>query len=215
VRLEGVRALVTGASRGIGAALASALERERCEVLRVATKEAGGTLGCDVGDPAQVRALRERTGPVDLLVNNAAVIHVPAPLVGIPLPEWERIFRVNVFGMVAVLQAYVPDMEARGRGVVLNLSSTWGRVAEARQAPYCASKFAVEALSRSLAEEVRPGVVVVAVNPGVVATDMLATCFQGDVSGYTPPSECAAALVRMLKRLDASWNGRSVDVAGF
>ena len=73
----------------------------------------------------------------------------------------------------------------------------------------------MEGLSQAVAQEVAPGVAVVAVNPGVVATEMLATCFQRDVSGYTPPADCAASFVRVLHRLDASWNGRSVDVADF
>jgi NAD(P)-dependent dehydrogenase (short-subunit alcohol dehydrogenase family) len=73
----------------------------------------------------------------------------------------------------------------------------------------------VEGLSQAVAQEVAPGVAVVAVNPGVVATEMLRTCFESDVSGYTSPAACAASFVRMLQRLDASWNGRSVDVADF
>ena len=210
MKLDGQKALVTGASRGIGAALADALRAAGCDVISV-SRTAGEI--CDVSDEAQVAALHERTGPVELLVNNAGVIHAPADLVDIPLDEWRRLFDTNVFGMVAVLRAYLPAMNARGSGTVLNVSSTWGRHAAARQSPYCATKFAVEALSQTLAQEVAPGVTIVAVNPGVVATDMLATCFQADVSGYTPPEECAAGFIRMLRLLDPSWNGRSVDVA--
>lgn len=205
-----MRALVTGASRGIGRALVDALRAEGCEVFSAA--RTGDGILCDVSDPAQVERLRARTGPVDLLVNNAAVIHEPAPLVDVPLAEWRRLLDTNVLGMVAVLKAYVPDMNARGAGVVCNLSSTWGRSVDARQAPYCATKWAVEGLSRALAHEVAAGVIVIAVNPGVVATDMLATCFEGDVAGATPPAECAAAFVRMLRRVTPAWNGRSVDL---
>ncbi len=215
MELAGQRVLVTGASRGIGAALSDALEVEGAVVLRVATREQPPVLGCDVSDPEQVARLCERTGPVDVLINNAGVIHEPAPLLEIPLAEWRRLFDTNVFGMVAVLQAYLPAMNERRSGVVLNLSSTWGRVAVLHQSPYCATKFAVEALSSALAQETVSGVVVVAVNPGVVATDMLATCFEGATGAATPPEECAAAFVRMLGRLDPSWNGRSVDVDGF
>jgi len=207
-----MKALVTGASRGIGRALAAALTAEGYDVIGVARSGGSGGLRCDVSDPAQVDALRKRTGPVDLLVNNAAVIHEPAPLVDVPLAEWRRLFDTNVLGMVAVLKAYVPDMNAKGAGVVCNLSSTWGKTVSARQAPYCATKWAVEGLSKALAEEVTPGVVVLAVNPGVVATDMLATCFEGRIQGATPPSDCAAAFVRMLRRVTPAWNGRSVDL---
>jgi len=215
VELRGRRALVTGASRGIGRALAAALAAEGCHVFGAARTAGPGVLLCDVTDPAQVRALRARTGPVDLLVNNAGVIHEPAPLVDVPLDEWRRLFDTNVLGQVAVLQAYLPDMNARREGVVCNLSSTWGRSVAARQAPYCATKWAVEGLSRALAAEVAPGVAVLAVNPGVVATDMLATCFEGAIAGATPPGECALAFVRMLRRVTPAWNGRSVDVDAY
>jgi NAD(P)-dependent dehydrogenase (short-subunit alcohol dehydrogenase family) len=215
VRLEGKRVLLTGASRGIGAALLGALEEKGCDVCAVARTPSKRVRRVDVSDPAQVRALRDEIGAVDVLVNNAGVIHAPAPLTEIPLEEWERLFGVNVFGMVAVLQAFVPAMEERESGYAINLSSTWGRSAAAQQSPYCATKFAVEALSQALAQEVAPGVCVVAVNPGVVATDMLATCFGGDVSSYTPPAECAASLVRMMERMDPSWNGRSLTAPEF
>jgi NAD(P)-dependent dehydrogenase (short-subunit alcohol dehydrogenase family) len=215
MELDGLKALVTGTSRGIGAALLDALRAEGCEVTGVSRTAGRGRVACDVADPAQVAALLDRTGPVDLLVNNAGLIHRPANLVDLPLAEWHRLFATNVFGTVALLQAYLPPMNERGAGTVLNVSSTWGRHGAGRQSPYCATKFAVEGLSQAVAQEVAPGVAVVAVNPGVVATDMLATCFETDVTGYTPPAACAASFVRMLHRLDAAWNGRSVDVAEF
>jgi len=209
LRLDGATALVTGGSRGIGAALVPELEARGARVTAVSRS---GPVACDVADPAQVAALFERTGPVDLLVNNAAVIHEPAPLWEVPLAEWEDVLRVNVLGTVALLQAYLPAMNARGSGVCVNLSSTWGRSAAALQSPYCGSKFAVEALTQSVAAEVADGVCVIALNPGVVATGMLARAFGGDVSGYTPPSETARAFASLLERLDATWNGRSVTL---
>lgn len=212
MKLSGRRVLVTGASRGIGKALAEALRAEGCTVFGAARTPGPGLLPCDVSDESQVTRLRAETGPVDVLINNAGVIHVPAPVVDIPLAEWERLFRTNLFGMVAMIRAYLPAMNASGSGAVVNLSSGWGRFAEGRQAPYCATKFGVEALTQALAEEVTPGVIVLAVNPGVIATGMLATCFEEDVSAYPAPERCAAGFVRLLRSADGSWNGRSVDV---
>jgi len=206
--LSGRRVLVTGASRGIGRALSDALEGEGARVLRVSRS---GPIRADVGDPAQVERLRRETGPVDALVNNAAVIHEPARVLDLPLAEWERLFRTNLFGMVAMIRAYMPEMERRGWGLVVNLSSGWGRFAEARQAPYCATKFAVEALGQALAAEAAPGVVVLTVNPGVVATDMLGTCLPEELEGVVRPEECARRMVALLRAADAGWNGRSVD----
>jgi NAD(P)-dependent dehydrogenase (short-subunit alcohol dehydrogenase family) len=208
MELRGRRALVTGASRGIGRALSDALEAEGCEVVRVSRS---GPERCDVSDERQVLRLASSTRPVDLLVNNAGVIHEPAPVREIPLSEWERLFRTNLFGMVAMIRAFLPGMERRGSGAIVNLSSGWGRFAEANQAPYCATKFAVEALGRALAAEVGPGILVLTVNPGVVATDMLGVCFEGDTGGAILPEECAHRLLRVLRAADATWNGRSVD----
>ena len=99
VRLEGRRVLLTGASRGIGAALLGALEEKGCDVHAVARTAGARVRSMDVSDPEQVRALRDAIGGVDVLINNAGVIHSPAPLTEIPLDEWERLFSVNVFGL--------------------------------------------------------------------------------------------------------------------
>jgi NAD(P)-dependent dehydrogenase (short-subunit alcohol dehydrogenase family) len=212
MELKGARVLLTGASRGIGRALAAALREEGCDLIAVARAAGDDVESCDVTQPDQVAALFDRVGPVDLLINNAGVIHEPAPLVDIPLSEWRRLFETNVFGMVDLCRTWVPSMNERGSGVVVNLSSTWGRVSAGHQSPYCATKFAVEALSAALAEEVAPGVVVVSLNPGVVATEMLATAFASDVSMYTSPEQCAADFVQMLRRVDVSWNGRAASL---
>jgi len=212
------RVLVTGASRGIGLALADALRARGDEVIGTARTATAGCLACDVRDDAQVRALAARVGPVDVLVNNAAVIHDPAPLVDVPLAEWLRVLETNLVGMVAMLRAFVPEMNRRGSGIVVNVSSTWGRSAAALQAPYCASKFAVEGLTRSLAAEVAAGVCVVAVNPGVVDTGMLATAFSGRTEGATPPDACARRFVRLLEAVGERgprFHGRSLDVDSF
>ena len=118
------RVLVTGASRGIGLALAEALRAAGDEVLGTSRSGAADTLVCDVTDPAQVEALAARVGPVDVLVNNAATIHEPAGLVDVPLAEWHRVLETNVIGMVAMLRAFLPAMNRRRSGTVVNLSST-------------------------------------------------------------------------------------------
>ncbi|MEM8884016.1 MAG: SDR family oxidoreductase [Planctomycetota bacterium] len=209
MNLVGARVLVTGASRGIGRALMPELVARGAEPIGVAR---GGAEICDVSDREAVRALYERTGPVDLVINNAAIIHEPAPLWEVPPEEWEQVLRINVLGTVHVLQQYLPAMNERGRGTVVNLSSGWGRFAEAGQSPYCASKFAVEALTQSVAAEVAHGVCVVALNPGVIATDMLSKAFGGDVSSYPTPEETADRFGEFLERLTESDNGRSLDL---
>lgn len=224
-------ALVTGASRGIGKALAFTLAEDGARLVLTARGEdalerVGDTLRArgaevttvagDVGtsEDAQrvTHAAEEAFGHIDLLVNNAAVMPTRAPLRDLPPEAWSETLRVNVLGTVNMIRHVLPGMERRGDGVILNMSSGWGRFADADVGPYCASKFAVEALTQSLAREVAPGVVVFALNPGVVATDMLSTAFGGDVSAYPTPESLAPRWRRLLGDIQADWNGTSLDL---
>ena len=231
MHIQGRVALVTGASRGIGRGLVRVLAEDGARLALVArdpgrldevAASLAGTgaevlaLAGDVGDDEDARrmvgAAEERFGRVDMLVNNAAVLLTRGPLVDLPAEEWAETLRVNVLGTVNMIRHVLPGMEQRGDGVILNLSSGWGRFADADVGPYCASKFAVEAISQSLAKEVVPGVTVFALNPGVVATDMLATAFGGDVSAYPTPESLAPRWRRLLADVQPDWNGTSLDL---
>ncbi len=230
MQLEGRTCLITGASKGIGRALAavlledgarvviSARGAERLEGARAALASQGdvaavaGDVGDDQDAARMVAEATERFGSLDLLVNNAAILPEPAPVASISAETWNDVLRVNVTGTANLIRHALPVMAAQGSGVIANISSTWGRSAAAHQGPYCASKFAVEALTTSLAGEVPNGIVTFAVNPGIIATDMLARAFGSDVSMYTSPEELAPAWRRLLGSVDASWNGRSVDL---
>jgi NAD(P)-dependent dehydrogenase (short-subunit alcohol dehydrogenase family) len=229
--LRGRAVLVTGASRGIGRALARTLAEDGAR-LALAARSAGNleeaagecrALGAeaiavsgDVGDDADAlriaRAALDAFGAVDVLVNNAAVLPPPAPVVATPAAVWTEVLRVNVVGVANMVRHVLPSMAARGSGAVVNLTSGWGRVGEADVAPYCASKFAVEGLTQSLAAEVPKGIVVVAVNPGVVDTAMLRTAWAGEASRYPSPEALAPRWRRLFQRLDPSANGRSLDL---
>lgn len=106
------------------------------------------------------------------LVNNAGMA-VNAPVETYPLSEWRRLFEVNLFGHVAMMQAFLPAL-IESRGTVVNISSVGGKVAMATYGPYAGAKFALEAVSDSLRREVKPlGVKVVVIEPGAVRTGML------------------------------------------
>lgn len=187
--------VVTGASRGLGRALVERFLEHGHRVLACA-RAAGSLDGTpprarerlhfapvDVADDGAVqswaRDTLERWGAPHLVVNNAAVIHAPAPLWEVSAAELGALLAVNVAGTANVIRAFVPAMMRAGRGVVVNLSSTWGRTDAPHFAPYCASKWAIEGLTRSLAGELPPGLAAVSLNPGVIDTDMLRRV-QGD-----------------------------------
>ncbi len=190
-QLHGKVALVSGASSGIGAATAVALAAEgaavaigarradRLEALK-ATLEADGTtvlvLDLDVTDEASCRSAVERTvaelGGLDVLVNNAGVMLL-GPIVGADTEDWRRMLETNVLGLMHLTHAALPHLVKQGSGDVVQVSSVAGRVARLGSGAYNASKFAVNAFSESLRQEVTgKGVRVTMVEPGAVATEL-------------------------------------------
>ena len=118
-------------------------------------------------------------GTPDLLVNNAAVINKNAPLWQVPAEEFAELLNVNIGGVYNVLVEFVPLMIAAGEGVIVNFCSTWGRSTSPEVAPYCATKYAIEGLTKALASELPSGLCAVPFNPGVIHTDMLQSCLPG------------------------------------
>jgi len=174
--------VITGASSGIGRDLAEHLAEEGYAVLAGVRKMADAPNGAgitpfiaDVTKPetlsAAITQFSSRLSEASAvhLVNNAGLA-VSGPVEGVPVSRWREQFEVNVFGLVAVTQAFLPFLRARP-GCVVNISSVSGLFASPYLGPYSASKFAVEALSDSLRRELKPfGVKVVLVEPGPVAT---------------------------------------------
>ena len=176
--------VVTGASTGIGAAIARRLSAAGYLVFgtvrRPADAEGLERLGAvpvqmDVTDGGSIRTARSEiegrlgTGPLAGIVNNAGIA-AAGPLEYLPLDDLRRVLEVNVVGLVAVTQAFLPALR-RSRGRVINIGSVSGRVALPFGGPYAASKFAVEAISDSLRRELLPsGIRVVLIQPGSIAT---------------------------------------------
>lgn len=190
--LNGQTALVTGAARGIGAAIAAALaeagaavavnyghSREKAESVVAGIEAAGGraiAVAADVADEdaveAMMRAVDEALGPPDIVVNNAGIIAERATA-EMSAAEFDRVIAVNLRGTFLVGRAAIQRMQARGGGRIINLASDLGYLGRAEFAAYCASKGAILALTRSWARELAPEILVNAIAPGPVATDML------------------------------------------
>lgn len=178
-------ALVTGASRGIGAAIARALAKDgfkvfvnylnsRDKALALA-EEIGGVAVCaDVSDAEQVRSMYDEIGPVNVLICNAGISEYGL-FSEISPDKWHRVFAVNVDGVYNCVQAALPGMIARKSGSIVTLSSVWGVHGASCEAAYSASKAAVIGLTRALAKELGPsGIRVNCLAPGVIDTDMMA-----------------------------------------
>jgi NAD(P)-dependent dehydrogenase (short-subunit alcohol dehydrogenase family) len=156
----------------------------------------------------------EKLGSPRFLVNNAAVINANAPLWEVGVEEFARLMQINVNGTFHVIRAFLPGMAEAGVGTIINFSSGWGRSTSPEVAPYCASKFAIEGLTQALAQELPPGLVTVALNPGVIHTQMLESCFGAAASHSHTPEVWARMAVPFLLGLREADNGRSLTVLG-
>jgi len=160
-------ALVTGAARGIGAAIAESLRRQDVRVLDAGRAE------MDLSDPASVAAWLGRHGnDVDILVNNAG-INVLNAVEEITPEDWSAMVQVDLTAPLQLIQGVAPGMRARGWGRIVNISSIFGVVTRERRGAYSAVKAGLNGLTRTAAVELAPyGVLVNSVCPGYVATDL-------------------------------------------
>lgn len=222
--------VLTGATRGLGRALVPHFVQRGWTVAGCGrSAEAVADLAAefptphafaavDVASDAAVKAwagdVLAKLGPPDLLVNNAALINNAAPLWDVPAAEFDTLIDVNVKGVSNVIRHFVPAMVARRSGVIVNLSSGWGRSTSPNVAPYCASKFAVEGLTRALAQELPHGMAAVPLNPGVIDTDMLKQWRGSNEPNEQSPSVWAERAAPFILSLGPTHNGQSLNVPG-
>ncbi len=220
--------VLTGATRGLGRALVPAFAQaghtvvgcgrnpEHIAALQAAFPAPHQFTAINVADGGAVATWATdalaRFGPPDLLINNAALMNTPAPLWAIDPAEFDALIDVNVKGVFHTIRAFVPAMVKRGTGVIVNLSSGWGRSTAAEVAPYCATKYAIEGLTLALAQELPHGMAAVPLNPGVIDTDMLRTAWARGASAYPKAAEWAKRAAPFLLNLGPNDNGRSLSV---
>jgi 3-oxoacyl-[acyl-carrier protein] reductase len=210
VSLKNKTAILTGASRGIGLAIAKALAREgvRLGLLSRSKPAIGGEfVACDLADldkiPGAVRQLVDRLGAVDFLINNAGIF-LEKPVPEIQLADWERVLRVNVTAPFLLTREVLPQMIARKQGRIINIASTSSSQGYLHQSAYCASKHALLGFARSLAMEARPhGVHVYNLCPGGVDTGLIKGTHLGERLKGQPminPEDIAEMVVFLLRQ---------------
>lgn len=175
--------VITGGSRGIGAEgvrqfaakghrVYFLYEKEHEKAKAVAAETGATPICCDVADSRAVTAAFAQIPDVDILVCNAGICHTGL-LNQITEPEWDRLFDVNVKGMYLCINAAMPHFLKKQSGCIITVSSMWGQVGASCEAAYSATKGAVIALTKALAQELGPsGIRVNCIAPGVILTDM-------------------------------------------
>ena len=203
--------LITGGSRGIGAAAVERFaaagqqvyyvyEKSHDRATALAEKTGATPICCDVADGEAVNRAFGKVGPVDILICNAGICHYGLMSM-MSQAEWDRIFAVNVGGIYHCVNAAMSGFLQKQAGCVITVSSMWGRVGASCEAAYSATKGAVIALTKALAKELGPsGVRVNCVAPGVIETDMCA--------GVDPE-----IMAEMAEDTPVGRNGRPEDVA--
>lgn len=233
--VAGRRVLITGASRGIGAAAARGFAAAGARVglaarstaaLEALAQETGAeALPCDVADPepvaAAVQAMEDRFGGLDILINNAGVIEPIAPLAEIDPADWGRLIATNLNGVFFGMRAALPGMIRRGGGTIITVGSGAAQRPLEGWSAYCSAKAGALMLSRVADVENRgKGIRVMSLSPGTVATDMqlrirdsgVNPVSQLDWSEHIPPEWPARALLWMCTPDADDWTGREVSL---
>lgn len=220
--------LITGVSKGLGRAMAMGFAKEGHTVIGCGRDSTAlSALGKEIGVPHDFQTVDisvnsavskwiahvlDQHGTPDLVLNNAAIINANAPLWEIGAPEFDRVIDINIKGVQNVIRHVVPPMIDRGSGVIVNFSSGWGRSTSPDVAPYCATKWAMEGLTKALAQELPQGMAAIPLNPGVINTDMLQSCFSSMASQYQDTEAWARKAVPFILELGSADNGQSLSV---
>lgn len=227
-KTESKLALLTGCTRGLGAAMTFQLIEQgwtvagcgRNEVLvdgmRARFGDGHSFEIVDVADDDQVREWAEHVledyGAPDLVLNNAAIINRGDSLWNIEAEEFDRVIDINIKGVANVIRHVVPAMIERESGVIVNFSSGWGRSVSPEVAPYCATKYAIEGLTQALAAELPRGMAAIPLNPGIINTEMLQSCFGSSAGAYPDADEWAKRCIPQILKFGPEHNGQSLSV---
>src|SRR3954466_5173420 len=223
-----MKIVITGITRGLGRALAEEFIRAGHTVIGCGRSgEAIFDLRMSHGAPHDFSVLDvaldskvaiwaakvlESEAPPDLLINNAALMNRLSPVWEQDDREFTKLVDVNIRGVQNVIRHFVPAMVAQKKGVIVNFSSGWGRSVSPEVGPYCMSKWAIEGLTKAMAEELPKGMAAVPLNPGVIDTDMLRSAWGAEAGGYQSPEQWAKRAAPFLLALGPRDNGKSLTV---
>ncbi len=226
--------LITGGGRGIGRAAAERFAkaggkvafcaRTEGEVIGTAKEiEAAGGVAypfrVDISSRREVQKMvgeiMAAWGKIDVLINNASVLGSGEPIAVTPVESWEEVIRINVNGTFLVTQAVIRTMIPRRTGLILSVTSSVGRKGRAGWGAYAVSKFALEGMMQTLAEELAPfGITVITLNPGATRTKMRRRAYpKEDPSSLQDPSAVAQALLDLAEAGSTTLHGRSIDLS--
>ncbi len=218
--------VLTGCSRGLGRALldefvmaghhvvGSARSAVSIEELSNLYGDSGSFSVVDISDPIAVEhwcsAILDAVGAPDIVINNAAMINETAMLWDVPSAEFQQLVNTNIVGVHSVIRHLAKPMIKRQSGVIVNLSSGWGRSVSPEVAPYCASKWAIEGLTKALAEELPAGMAAIPLSPGIIDTDMLRRAWGEGAAEFRTADVWAKKAAPYILSLGPEHNGQSL-----
>jgi len=231
MKLKDKKALITGGSKGIGKGIAKAYLKEGAEViicgrgeesLKAAHEELSllgnvSFITVDISDKEDVKRLAfeidSKWGKLDILVNNASILGVRAPITDYPEDVWEEVIHINLNAQFFVTKALLPLLIISNNSSILNISSTVGRTGKKNWGAYAASKFGIEALTQVLAQEMESTTVRVnSVNPGATRTDMRADAYPDEDPLTLPaPGDLAPVFVYLASDESIGISGKEFD----
>ena len=218
--------IITGATRGLGRALSDKYVEmghtvigcgRNAEIIKkMSAKYPTNTdfQALDVSDYESVIFWANRIiksfGSPDFLLNNAGIMNNNRNLWEVSKRNFSDVVDTNIKGIFNTVKGYVPEMINQKRGIIVNCSSGWGRTTSPKVAPYCTSKWAVEGLTKSLAQELPQGLSAVALSPGVIDTDMLRLCWGNSASAHEKPETWAQRVAPYILKISSKDNGASI-----
>ncbi|XP_022994368.1 NADPH-dependent pterin aldehyde reductase-like isoform X2 [Cucurbita maxima] len=224
--------LITGVTRGIGRALALELakhghliigcgrDKTNLDSLQLQLSNASPQnhllFIADVKSDDSIRQMahtvRDKLGSLDIIVNNAGVNTANLKFWEVPGEMFDNVIDINIKGAANVLRHFIPLMLPRNQGIIVNISSLYGRSVGPLASAYCASKWAIEGLSKSIAKKLPNGITIVALDPGIINTDMAVAYFGDLASQYQSPQEWALKATSMILNITTADNGATLIV---